>query len=234
MPGMKVTPRRSYFDALCDGKEQASIAKKLGIAVGTLRTLRRGEMVTRGLIEYIADKRQCPVLDLIEPQLETKIPDQPDYFEALRHGWFIDHDRRRSGAPMWFTESLELTRVPNKKKHRTHLCFTGRLVNQLHQAFRITAERRNDNHFSLTALSESDDTAFDACFTIRMGDVLCGTWSGYPNHLGSNVAIYRYFVSAAPLTLEDLLRLSQEAKIECCFQADAFAEPGAAADRGRM
>jgi hypothetical protein len=218
-----VTPRRSYFEALCDEKKREAVAKKLGIAPGTLRSLLRGEMVSRGLIEYIADKQQCPVLDLIEIQLDTQMPDQPEYFEMLKYGWWIDNDRRRSGAPLWFTESLELVRVQSKKKLKTHLCFTGRIVNQIHQTFRITAERRNNNHFSLTAISETDDKAWEACFTIRKGDVLCGIWTGYPNHLSTNVAIYRYFVSATELTLEDLQRLTQEAKIECFFQADAFA-----------
>src|SRR5687767_2868381 len=104
MPRSDVTPKRSFFAAFCKERSLDRAAKKLGVSLGTLRRLRRGQVITRKKMQDVADKLGQPILDLIEPQTECQLPNDPAFFEEMRYGWFIDNDRRRSGTASWYTE----------------------------------------------------------------------------------------------------------------------------------
>lgn len=217
-----VTPNSVFFLELCETQSQAKVAEKLGFSIGLLRKCQLGLKVRSSRMKQAADRLSCSVSKLIAPDKETQLPNDPAYYEAMKYGAYIDNDRRRAGAPLWFSESLSLNRAKGAGISGKDLCFTGRIVNRLGQAFTITARRQNENYFSLAARSEGMERPWQACFTIRKDDVLCGTWSGSPDHVTSNVAIYRYFWSRQELSLKDLKQLTKETSIECFFEADAL------------
>ena len=221
-------PNKRFFESLRRGGDITlkAVALMCGdISLVTLRKLMRGEPVSLQTIQDIAEALKCSPIDLIERDPASFIPDDPKWFQSLKHGYFIDHDRRRKGSKHWYYESVELKRAKaSRGKNKSQFTLDGVIENQFGEVFDVVGIRLNDRHFSLTGSSRRFNDSFDASFTMRAENVLCGTWSGV-NHVDKKMAIYRIFLSfEPPLSLGDLQQLTANHKIEEVFETNSFGE----------
>lgn len=216
MPKSEVTPKKEVFQEYLSERSIQWVSDHFDCAEGTVRKLRDGIPVSRKVIRNAALAMGRPVRELIEPDKDGLIPGEVEFFTSLRFGYFIDNDRRGDGEPCWYSEAVELNRVIKGGDARL-IHFAGHIINQFDEKFVVEGVRLNGHHFAITGVSEVHGWSFDASFTIRSGDVLCGTWSGV-NYLENSMAIYRMFVSKNPLSPDDLERLTREQPIDPVFR----------------
>ena len=230
MPINEIQPCREFFSQLveAEGTTQSRLALQLGISLNTLRTLRRGKLVSRGTIEHIADKLKVPISSLIEPSPHAKIPLSPEFYQKLRFGWYIDHDRHEGGLAAWHREEIRLK--VSRKNAAPFTAFDGTLKNSRWGDFKLRAFVLNEYQFSLMAVAESSFSGFTAGFSkcvLLPGaadppeEILCGTWTGI-DHLASRLAVYRMFLSSRELTLKDLQALTRLTPIERILDGDTL------------
>lgn len=230
MPINEIQPCREFFNQLieAEGVTQSKVAQNLGIALNTLRSLLRGRLVSRGIIEHIADKLKVPISSLIEPSQHAKIPQSAAFYENLKFGWYIDHDRQEGGLAAWHREEIRLRL--HRKGSAPFIAFQGSLKNNRWGDFKLRAFVLNEYQFSLMAVAESSFSGFTAGFSkcvllpghpAHPEEILCGTWTGI-DHLASRLAVYRMFLSSRELSLKDLQTLTRLTPIERVLDGDTL------------
>jgi len=217
MPAGDVIPKKEVFKEYIKTRSIQAVSENFDCSVTTVRKLRDGKRVSRKVIRDAALALKRPVRELIEPDIACLIPREKQFFTDLQCGYFIDSDRRGDGKPCWYSETVVIKLAPNQGDDPRLIRFTGHMVNQFKERFTIEGIRINDHHFSLMGISDTYGWSFDASFTIRDKDVLCGTWSGV-NYLENNMAIYRMFISKKVLKPEDLERLTVDNPIDGVFK----------------
>jgi len=201
------------------------VAKRLRISVGTLRTILQGKSVSAGTIELIAERLNVRVGQLILRTDDRWLTMDPEFYESLEFGYFLDHDRRAFGEVKWWTETVSITRVVHGNAGPPGVHFNGVVSNQWGNDFNVSGLLTNQFHFSLTGTHEVADTgdliSFDAAFSQQVDDVLCGTWSGI-NHFESRTTLFRIFLSTARLSREKIRKLTNAVRIETHFESHHF------------
>lgn len=209
-----VLPNQHYFKSLAD--TSSALAKRLHVHIKTARKLRNGEHVRRDVIEDIARKLGVSSGDLVLAVAELDIPDSPEFFEKLEHGYYIELDSK--GCPRWHHETIKLKRTSCKD----HLIFRGKITNDLSSTFEVSLERISDIQCSLVARFQqaspnSSDRiihSFCASFSLVLDNsILCGMWLGV-NPLRSKLAVYRMLLSPRELTVDELIKIHARAPIE--------------------
>lgn len=225
MPSSEVTPNKEYFASLCTSGKQSAVARRLGVSLNTLRKLLRGEAVSRGTLETIAERCNVNIALLFAQSTDHLLPDDPNYYESLKYGYFLDHDRRAFGLVKWWRESVALTHKRNGKLHVSGIHFLGSVKNQWGNDFSINAVLTNRYHFSVIGTHHLEATdsviTFDASFSQCIDGVLSGIWSGI-NHFESAPSLFRIFLSQTELTTSEIIQLSQRIRVEAHFQSEEF------------
>jgi|688.fasta_scaffold301047_2 hypothetical protein len=228
MPPGDVSPNREFFASLCESGKQAVVARRLGVSLNTLRKLVAGTPVARGTIEAIAERLKVNI-DLLFAQPTTHLlPDDPEFYESLCVGYFLDHDRRAFGLVQWWEESVSITQQSSYAGDVIGVHFNGFIKNQWGNRFSIQAVLTNRHHFSVIGthrLSVSDGDrgviTFDASFSQCFDGVLSGFWSGI-NHFESAPSLFRIFLAARPLGKAEISKLSMQVRVELHCQSDDF------------
>lgn len=224
MPVSDVTPNVSYFTNLLGESKQANVAKRLRISIGTLRTLLQGNPVSRTTMEQIAERLSVPIGSIIETTKDRYLPVNPQFYESLQHGYYLDHDRKASGTVRWWRETISIKTVASPQDvGGVH--FSGTVTNQFSNCFQVHGLLTNQFHFSITGthhlVSSNELISFDAASSQQISGVLCGTWSGI-NHFASASTLYRIFLSKEPLSQSEIQNLARSAKVEIQFESSDF------------
>lgn len=214
MKSPMVRPNFQFFAKLLEVYgSYRSAADACDIDTRTLGRILLGDKVREDVIVKAAAKLQTPIRELVDPEPGILMPEDLEFYEALKCGYYIDNDRNGTGELFWYKESIKLERPRFKKVGaREVLKFTGHIINEWGFKFKVVGERFNENHFSLTGISVKEGFSFDASFTKRIGNVLCGVWIGL-DHFNRDIAVYRGFASHDPLKIEELRALTHRAPV---------------------
>ena len=194
-----------------------SQAKRLSIAPGTFLKIRNKERVTLAIVADIAAALDVPIGDIIIPNTGTELPNDRKWYESLRYGYYIDHERGKFGNLKWWSEELDLRADKGKKSSLHGIHYSGELVNQFGESFSLQGVLSGHRHFALTATRETEPVkkavSFVIVYTQSVENVLCGTWSGI-NHVDSRTAVYSSLLAAEPLSKSQIEDLSARFKVE--------------------
>jgi len=228
MPSGDVAPNKEFFASLCASGKQAVIARRMGVSPNTLRKLVNGTCVTRGTIELIAERLKVNINLLFAQSTDYLLPDDPAFYESLRFGYFLDHDRRAFGLVRWWKETISLARLTSKSDFLPGTHFDGRVENQWGNVFTIRAVLTNRYHFSVIGthrLELNEKCAgvitFDASFSQCIDGVLSGIWSGI-NHFESSPSLFQIFLAARQLRQSEIVAFSRRIRVELHSHSDDF------------
>lgn len=220
MPTVEVLPNKVYFSNYIkkQGFNQKGLANFLDVSEGTAFKLLHGIEVRRKTIADVARKLQRPISSLIVMPEEFILPDDPAFYESMRYGYYLDHDRGPDGRINWYDETLDLKRDPKVKgPWRT---FDGTMTNSRYGSFLLKASLLNRSQFVLAAVGSDGDTGFVSAFStwchpVEQPDakVLCGTWMG-TDHALTRIAIFRMFLSPVQLDQKTLYQLTTANTVE--------------------
>jgi len=175
----------------------------------------------------VAKKLQCTPNELIRREVDVGIPESPEFYESLTHGYFVDHTRSPDdNEVVWNPETISLKRDPHSDTGWEW--FSGFIVNAKQERFEVRASLIQGKVFTILASNEKRPDGFSASFSNATSPssnpskrVLCGIWSGV-DHV-SRMAVYRMFCSQDPLTGTELSKLQHEVQIVTKFEDDATA-----------
>jgi DNA-binding transcriptional LysR family regulator len=172
------------------------------------------EEIDKGLKAY----RNHPAwIDLLPP---SEFPMKPAFYEGLKWGYYVDHDRkpdkRGTGQPKWREETVKLQH-DNKLQADQRLLFTGPIENMHGDRFHVDAELF-ERLFIVKAKQGKDDgtsqsvnsfvSVFNWCSPDK-GGVICGTWSG---DFQGRPTMYATVFSATRLSLAEVYEYSRHGR----------------------
>lgn len=224
MPTSQALPNSEFFRKylIRNHLNQKALAGHLNVASGTAGKLLAGHKVSRKIIASVAQTLRLPISSLIVMPGEFILPDDPAFYESLKFGYYLDHNRGPDGRIKWHDETLKLKRNRNMKgAWRT---FEGIMENTRYGTFQVKASLLNRSQFVLTALGTGEDTAFAAAFSTchhPAGQpdvtVLCGIWMG-TDHALTRTAIFRMFLSPIHLSQDMLYQLTTASPVESVLE----------------
>ena len=217
MPKAHFLPNSAVFKQIAAGRKLTTLKREWRVSIHRIRQLFAGKPVSEMLISDLADRLNCSVTDLILQNKNTFISNTPEYFQRIRFGYYIDNRFNNQGTATWYKESVSLHVVESSTDGVINV--TGTIINDLNEKFTVSGTRLGDHHFSISGSSEPSSLGLDGMFSLHVGDVLCGIWSGI-NHLGLDIGVYRMFLSPHELTLEDLQTLTKTARIVSVVSTD--------------
>ena len=184
------------------------------------------------ILRQMSSKLGVAVNHLVYYDVNT-LPNDPGFYERLRHGWFIDNhreqvdkDKIRNKAVVWLRESLRLKHSPADTKAQRRLSFRGSSKNCLNFWFRLRAERLTQHMFVVRSISrERAGKDSTRCWVgmfhkfirhKRQSDesrvvVLSGVWSGI--HIHGDIGVYRWVVADDVLGPEDIRHIVEASPV---------------------
>jgi len=185
-----------------NGYTLGAAAAELRISTTTLRKIRKGVEVRVSVLEVIAKELGCGVSQLILNSNKYCVPDQPDFYESIIVGYYLDNHRSGDGRIQMCREEVRLSALQRNEKGK--ILLKGQISNE-EGRYKVTGSVINPGLVSFVARDEaSPDVGFAAAFTAFVEGVLHGVWIGL-THDGVP-CVYRMFLGVKDFTTEEAER----------------------------
>jgi hypothetical protein len=215
-------------------------AKKTRVSRATLQKMARGQAVSATSIEEVLESLGLSALEVVLPEHDLPIPDDPETFMRFRHGYFLADLRSDGGRPYarWCTETFSLSAEVEERPTGKILWARGTFVNQQGLTFSVEMKLLNPYLLTMEAVQQGVKSAdarilfrgmftatFNLCHLLPGEDnrVLCGFWHGVTAY--GTPAAYRFFIATRELRPEELAGLAERFKYKSILHAEEVLPP---------
>lgn len=216
------------------------VARKSHVSRATLQKMLGGQAVSASSIEEVLQNLNVRALEVVLPEHDRRIPDDPATFARFRFGYFLADRRSDAGRPYvrWCSETLSLEAEVEQRPTGPALRGRGTIVNQFELTFHVEFVLHNAYLLTMDAVQQGLTAAdsrilfrgmfpatFNQCHALPDEDelVLCGFWHGVTAY-GTSAA-YRFFLSTRPLGDKELTKLAERFKHKTFLRAEELLPP---------
>ncbi|HET6247585.1 MAG TPA: hypothetical protein VFE47_07810 [Tepidisphaeraceae bacterium] len=185
----------------------------------TLASVRNSDFVFYSTLRTIARRTNTAVSEWILHDDRIALPTSTDFFESLTRSYYLSPSEDADATVLWREEEIKFRYVSSTIGGLIPLTmrFRGTIrswENHRQKIFTFIASRTSNYYFGLVANSTTNPgVSFHAIFSHVLDEALCGVWIGLSPR-ANRMAVYRTILSSKPLSIAQLVKLSDTAPTE--------------------